>query len=199
MSARRPEAGEPEILAPREERWDASDWWARWDRGRWAGGPGAGARPPFPWPGVFIVLLGAGLLVRQLDGRLSLTAVVLLALGLTFVAYWLVRRSTRPLVPALLLLSLAAGRLFADLGIVDGDGPTALLLGAALLVVWAAGWRRGRRQGWALWLGGILLLVGAAQTSSGVPGLPDVSGLWPLVVVGVGILLIVASSRPDRA
>lgn len=198
MSGRRPAPDEPEVITPPAERRDASDWWARWDGG-WAGGTRAGGRRPFPWPGVFIVLLGAGLLVRQLDGRLSLTAIVLLALGLTFVGYWLVRRSTWPLVPALLLLSLAAGRLFGDLGVVEGDGPTALLLGAALLVVWAAGRRRGRAQGWALWLGGILLLVGAAQTSGRVPGLPDVSGLWPLVVVGVGILLIVTSSRRDRA
>jgi hypothetical protein len=147
---------------------------------------------------VFIVLLGVGLLARQIDGRLSLTAVVLLALGLTFVGYWLVSRSTWSLVPALLLLSLAAGRLFGDLRIVEGDGPTALLLGAALLVVWAAGRRRRRGLDWALWLGGILLLVGAAQSSGRVPGLPDVSGLWPLLVVGVGILLIVASTRRGR-
>jgi hypothetical protein len=197
VSERRPADREPEIVTERGEPRQRDDWWGDWDGRRWRDGIRAGrsGRSTFPWPGVFLVLLGAGLLVRQLDGRMSLTAVVLLALGFSFVAYWVVNRSTWPLAPALLLLSLAAGRLLGDLGVVQGDGPTALLLGGALLVIWAAGRRRGRGPGWALWLGGILLLIGVAQASAQMPGVPDMSGLWPLVIVGVGVVLIATSTR----
>lgn len=52
----------------------------------------------------------------------------------------------------------------------------------------------GSRRG-GLWVGGVLIALGAALLAQNlVPGL-DIWRLWPLVVVGVGLLIIVGSGR----
>ena len=178
-SDRRPE---PEIIT---EPW-------RGRGGRWPMSVGGGRS--FPWPGVFLVLIGLGLLIRQVEPRVGIGTIILLALGLSFALHWVVTRSSWPLVPAFLLVALAFGRLLGELGLVRGDGPTALLLGIGMLAVWGYARSQGRPLGWALWLGAILALIGFVQLTDTLPGLPDIGGLWPLVVVGVGIALIAGST-----
>jgi hypothetical protein len=46
-----------------------------------------------------------------------------------------------------------------------------------------------------LWLAGILALVGILQLTAQLPGMLDLSGSWPLVLVLAGLVVIVASSR----
>ena len=150
----------------------------------------------FPWLGALLLLLGVGLLARQLDARISLGGLLLLALGLAFAGAWLFSRQRWALVPASLLLALAAGRLLRDVGVVDGDGWTSLLLGAALLLVWLVGRTQGGRHGWALWLGGLLLVVSLTQLSDRVPGFPDLGALWPVLLIVGGVVLIAGSALP---
>jgi hypothetical protein len=180
------------------------DWAIQWRR-HWDDGEGAepadpgpwpwGTGRPFPWLGVVLVLLGVGLLVRQLVPAISVLGLVLLALGLAFAAAWLLRGARWAMVPTLLLLALAGARLLGDLGVLRGDGWTPLLLGASLLVIWLIA-RRGRGgQDWALWLGAILVLVGLTQVSDELPGVPDVSPVWPVVLIAAGAVLIAASAR----
>ncbi len=182
-------------------------WAGQWRR-RWAEteelGPAGPFRPPwpggrpFPWLGVILVLLGVGLLIRQLAPSISILGLILLAVGLAFAAAWLLGRARWARVPALLLLALAAARLLGDLGLLPGEGWTPLLLGAALVAIWLLRGRRRRGQDWTLWLGVILALVGLTQVTDQLPGVPDLSPVWPVVLVAAGAVLIAIEVRRRR-
>ncbi len=88
------------------------------------------------------------------------------------------------------LLALAAARLGGELGYVSGDGWSALFLGAGLVIAFAVGRLQRVRRDWALWVGLILVLVGFAQVSDRITGLPDLGLLWPLAVIAIGAVLL---------
>ncbi|MEO7117842.1 MAG: hypothetical protein ABIZ34_02595, partial [Candidatus Limnocylindrales bacterium] len=118
---------------------------------------------------------------------------LLLALGLAFLAAWALGGAKWAFLWAALLLALAAGRLIRELGYVaeDADGWTALFLGIALLSSWVVGMAQGVRRGWALWIGAIMTVIGAAQVSDRIPGLPDLGWLWPAAIVVLGVALLI--------
>jgi hypothetical protein len=176
---------------------DPRVWWAR----RVGSGPDQDwnwtDRRRIPWLGIFLVMLGAALLIQQLDPRISFGSLLLLALGLAFGAAWLVGRSRWAALPGLILLALAGARLGSELRLLVGDGWTPLLLGAALLIAWGIGRLQGARREWALWIGLLLALVGLAQISDQLPDLLDVGPLWALVILVAGILLILGRRLPS--
>jgi hypothetical protein len=190
-------------VTERRSRDPRTDWATQWRR-HWDGAEGAepadasgwpwGTGRPFPWLGVVLVLLGVGLLVRELLPAITVLGLVLLALGLAFAAAWLLRGARWAMVPALLLLALAAARLLGDLGLLRGEGWTPLLLGASLLAIWLLGRRGKAGHNWALWLGVILVLVGLTQVSDELPGVPDLSPAWPVVLIAAGAVLIAVSA-----
>lgn len=168
---------------------DEPDW------GSW-GWTGGGRR--FPLLGVVLVLLGAGLLIRQLDPRIGWSTLVFLALALAFSGAWLLGRSRFAVVPAFFFFALGVPALLQDLGVVVGEGWTTLSLGVALLVAWGFGRLRGRTHGWALWLGGLLTIVGLAQVSYRLAGLPAIGALWPVIIIVAGLLIIFRDRLPTR-
>jgi hypothetical protein len=96
-------------------------------------------------------------------------------------------------VPAALLLALALARLVVELGIVAGDGWTALFLGLGLGAIWAVGrWQRAKRE-WALWLGVILVSIGLAQIALREVGFQDFGLLWPALIIVIGGALLLRS------
>lgn len=159
--------------------------WAAWT---WSGG-----NRRFSWLGVFLVLVGGWLLIQAVQPRISLTSLLLVALGVAFGAAWLVGGVRGAFVPAAVLLGLAASRLGGELGALVGDGYTALFLGAALVLAWIVGRAQQVRRDWALWLGAILLLIGFAQASDRIPGLPDLGLLGPAVIILAGGALLLRS------
>ncbi len=181
---------------------------------RWPPAP----RRPFPRAGALLVLVGIGLLARQLLPGLGLVTIFLLALAGMFALDVVVTRVRWPLLPAALLAALGIGRLASEVGLVRGESITALLLGAVFLGVWAlsrrspttrrppraggaaapAAVQRGRPD-WALWLGVIFAAIGVVQLTDDIPNLPDLGGLWPLVVVAVGVVLVVVGLRRERS
>lgn len=159
--------------------------WAAWS---WSGG---GRR--FSWLGVFLVLVGGWLLVQVVQPRISLTSLLLVTLGLAFGAAWLVGGVRGAFVPAAIVLALAASRLGTEVGALVGDGYAALFLGAALVLAWIVGRIQHVRRDWALWLGAILLLIGFAQVSDRIPGLPDLGLLAPALIILAGGALLLRS------
>ncbi len=176
--------------------------------------PGGGDRPPewsvwswregsgrrFPWLGILLVLVGVLLFVQHLllPGA-SLTGLVLVALGTAFAGAWLVGGSRWSMIPALVLLALGLARLAGDLRILTGNGWTSLFLGLALLAIWGIGQAQRRPHGWALWLGGLLSLIGLIQVSDRLTGIPEFGFLWPLVLVAIGLALILGGRLPGRS
>lgn len=156
--------------------------WAAW---HWASG-----RRRFPWAGILLVLLGGALLLQQLVPGLQFGTIILLGLGLAFLAAWLAGRSRVAATPGFIFLGLGIGPLLRDLGYIQGGGWTSLILGIALLALWAVGEIMRQRHGWALWVGGILALIGLAQVSDRIPGFPDVAALWPVLLIAIGLVVI---------
>ena len=148
----------------------------------------------FPWAGVLLVLLGLALLVREFVPSLSATGLLLLAIGLAFVGAWLLGGARWAIAPALFVLALAAARLLQDVGVLPGEGWTALALAGALAVLWLRA-RTQRRRDWLLWIAAIFALIGVIQLSEELPGVPDLSGAWPLVLVVTGAVVIALSAR----
>jgi hypothetical protein len=157
--------------------------WTAWS---WSGG-----RRSFSWLGVFLVLVGAALLVRYVQPAISFNTLLLLALGLAFGAAWLLGGARWALVPAAVVLALAAARLAAELHLIEGDGWSALFLGVALLVTWVIGELWGSKRRWAFWAGAILALIGLAQVTDRIAGLPDLGWLWPAAIIAIGAALLV--------
>lgn len=164
--------------------------WAAWS---WA----RGGRP-FPWLGVFVVLIGVALLIQQLQPAISLSSLLLVALGAAFGAAWILGRVRGAFVPAAVLVSLAAARLAGELGYLVGNGWTSLFLGIAFGLIWLVGRVQGVRRDWALWVGVILGLIGLVQISGRIPALSDLALLWPLVIIALGGALLLRSRLADR-
>ncbi len=177
-------------------------------------------RRPFPRAGALLVVGGIGLLARQVLPGLGLVTIFLLALAGMFALDVVFTRARWPLLPAALLAALGIGRLASEVGLVRGESITALLLGGVFLGLWALAGRgattthgHARRPGsgaplaiartgrpdWALWLGVIFAAIGVVQLTDDIPNLPDLGGLWPLVVVAVGFVLVVVGLRRERS
>ncbi len=157
------------------------------------GGPRGRSR--LPWFGIFLVVFGGLLLLRQVFPALETAGSLLfLAAGLAFLVSWLVNRGVGSLYLGSIITALAAPDLLAAANIVEGPGVGTLCLGIAFLfiaVVRAAsrgGW------GWQAALGAILVLIGGSSLA-----LPPFSDLvWPILLVVLGgILLIRASTGRD--
>ena len=161
--------------------------WAAWSWGRrgWS----------FPWLGVLLVLVGAGLLIQYFVPGVSAGTLVLAALGLVFIAAWVFGRSRWAVVPGLLILALATAGLARELNIYDGPGLTAIALAVAFLLIWLLDYARGRRSTWPLWGMAIFGLVGLVQVSGRIAGIPELGALWPVLIIVLGVLLLLSARR----
>lgn len=156
-------------------------------------------RRRFPWFGLFLVALGVALAVDQADLGITTAHLLPLLAGLVFGSAFLLGFGGGAGVAAAVLLGWGAARTLEDLGMVSGAGWAPLLVGAGFLAVYLVGLaREAGRHGWALWVGLVLVAVGAAQIGvREIPGAPPLDELVvPLILVGFGVLLIVrAMSR----
>lgn len=174
-----------------QERAEEPEWvawkWARGGRG-------------FPWLGVLLVLLGLGLLVQFVFPIISIGTLLLLAIGVAFLAGWLLGGSWLSMVPGVLITALGLAELVEDLALlgppgedVAGLASSALALG--FLLIWLLGYLRGRRSTWPLWGAALFGLIGVAQLSGRLVGIPELGALWPVLVIAVGVLLILNARR----
>lgn len=154
----------------------------------------------FPWLGVLLVLLGVGLLAQFLVPTLSLGTLVLLAVGLAFVGGWLFGGSWFSLVPGSIFTSLGVAELIEDLALLgpagqDVPGLASSALAIGFFLVWLVGYLRGRRHSWPLWGAAIFGVIGFAQLSGRIVGLPELGVLWPLLIIAIGLLMMVGARR----
>ncbi len=153
----------------------------------------------FPWLGLLLVMVGAGLLIQYLLPAVSATTLVLAGISGAFLASWLFTRAFFPLIPGLLIGALVVARLVDELGIYSGPGGTAMAVAGAFLLIWIAseGLRSSRRRpaGWALWGAAIFGLIGFIEISGSIGNVPDLGALWPLAIIVVGLVLVFGGSR----
>jgi len=136
----------------------------------------------FPWLGVLLVLIGLALLVQYFVAAVSAGTLVLLAIGIAFLA--------GELIEDLALLGPAGDD-------VPGLASTSLALG--FLFIWLVGYVRGRRSSWPLWGAALFGLIGVAQLSGRLAGIPELGALWPVAIIAAGLLILLASRRSSAA
>ena len=150
----------------------------------------------FPWVGLLLVMVGAGLLIQFLVPALSATTLIVAALAISFLAGGLMGRATFLITPGLLLGALVVARLIDELNVYTGPGTTAVALAVAFLLIYLISVRRGRRRSdWALWGAGIFGLIGFVQISGRIASIPELGGFWPAAIIVIGILLLVNNAR----
>jgi hypothetical protein len=143
--------------------------------------------PRLPWIGIFLVIVGALLLVERLANQYLVPAnLVVLAAGLSFIIVWLVRRSTFALYAGAFLTASAIPGLVEGLGYNSPTGLGTLCYGLAFLFIAVVRMQRGGGIGWQAILGGALTLLGASQLA--LPASADL--LLPIVLVILGLVLV---------
>lgn len=154
----------------------------------------------FPWLGLLLVMVGVVLLINYFLPTVSIGTLILLALALVFFSGWIFGGSRFILVPGLIVLALAVARLIDELNIYTGPGTTPLCLAAAFGVMWLIFVARGRRATWPLWGVAIFGLIGLVEVSSHLASIPDYGGLWPALIIVIGLILVVNSrgGQPRR-
>jgi hypothetical protein len=170
-------------------------------RGSW-GWSDRNAYPGLPFLGLFLVLLGGLLLIGELVPGFHVWGAALgVAAGLAYLIAWLTNHGRWGLYPGVILLSLSLPSFLIDLGLVqEAPGWTTLSLGIGLLLIALWRWYGGRGVGWQALVGVVLAFVGGGDViSTLVPHAPSLDALiGPLVVLGLGLLVIVRSTQRGR-
>jgi hypothetical protein len=179
---------EPKNVTPEEVRPDQNqpEWWGWTSESR---------RRGFPLLGVLLVLIGIGLLLQYVFPGVSISTLILLAVGLAFLAAWLIGRSWFAMVPGYLIFALGISELLEDLAVlrpahqdVPGLGSTALAVG--FLAIFITARLSGRHWTWPLWAAAVFGLIGVAQLSALV-ALPQYGGaLVPVLIIVLGLVLL---------
>ena len=63
------------------------------------------------------------------------------------------------------------------------------------MLIWAIGLARDRRSRWPLVAAAILGLVGLVQISGRLTNIPELTVVWPVVIIVVGVLLLISARR----
>ena len=162
----------------------------------WSEVPGAPSRSRLPWFGIFLVVFGALLLLRQLFPSLETAGSLLfLAVGVAFLVSWLVNRGLGSLYLGAIITALAAPDLLAAANVVSGPGVGTLCLGIAFLFIALVRGVSGAGWGWQLVLGVILFAIGASSVA--LPNLSDI--LWPVALLVLGVIVLVRAMTPRRS
>ncbi len=157
------------------------------------GGPRGRTR--LPWFGIFLVVFGGLLLLRQAFPALDTAGSLLfLAAGLAFLVSWLVNRGVASLYLGSIITALAAPDLLAAANVVEGPGVGTLCLGIAFLFIAAVRAASRGGWGWQVGLGVILTVIGASSIA--VSELNDL--VWPILLVVLGGILLVRAAADRR-
>jgi hypothetical protein len=180
MTERRDEALTGDVIEPGSGNVRAYSW-------EWSELPGTSGRSRLPWFGIFLVVLGALLLLRTLFPALETAgSLFFLAIGVAFLVSWAINRGMGSLYLGSIITALAAPDLLIAAGAPDQSGLGTLCLGAAFLFIALVRGATGHGIGWQAGLGVLLVAVGAS--SYAIPGINDL--VWPIVIVILGVILL---------
>ena len=161
-------------------------------------------RPRVPLIGLFLVVLGGLLLLRQFVPALSITfSAFVVAAGIILIALYFLRRAgVLTLYAGVILTALSLPGLLQDLNVIrEGGGWGTLFLGIGFIVIALLRASSRAGTGWQMIVGIVLAALGGLQVvGRELPGSPTIDRLlWPIVLLLAGIWLISRSRRPpDR-
>jgi hypothetical protein len=152
----------------------------------WNWGRDEDRRPQVPWIGVFLLILGALLILERFPQYRNLGDIVVLAAGLAFLVVWLIRRSSLALYAGAILTAAAVPGLVEGLGYATGPGFGSVCYGLAFLFIALVRAASRGGWGWQLILGAVLVALGASEMA-----LPDLADLTlPLLLIALGVVLM---------
>jgi hypothetical protein len=172
-------------------------------------------RPPTtPWAvnprvitGVVVIALGLVMLVATVADSQLVGQMIVLLLGVIFLAWGATVRHPGPLIPGCILTGIGVGILLSQwlfisiLGQAQG-GVITLCLGLGFLLIMPAQQFVTRQPAhwWPLIPGGILSLTGFGLLlgDAGLTMLTWIGRLWPLALIGVGVALLYQALRAHR-
>jgi hypothetical protein len=161
----------------------------------WSDIGGPRGRSRLPWFGIFLVVFGGLLLLRQVFPSLETAGSLLfLAAGVAFLVSWLVNRGVGSLYLGAIITALSAPDLLAAAKVVEGPGVGTLCLGIAFLFIAAVRAATGGGWGWQAALGAIMTAIGGSSIA--VPGFNDL--VWPIILLALGGILLLRAARPGR-
>jgi hypothetical protein len=161
----------------------------------WSDIGGPRARSRLPWFGIFLVVFGGLLLLRQVFPSLETAGSLLfLAAGVAFLVSWLVNRGVGSLYLGSIITALAAPDLLAAAKVAEGPGVGTFCLGIAFLFIAVVRAATGGGWGWQAALGALMAAIGG--TAIAVPGFNDL--VWPIVLVVLGGILLLRATRARR-
>jgi len=165
----------------------------------WSWSSDEAGRPGLPFLGVFLLGFGGLLLLQQLVPGTSIWSWLGLLIGVSALVVYVSRRGSPGsgfmLWLGVILVAIGLPSLLISVGLIpDRDGWGTLFLGIALI---GLGLVRRTRPGipLAVWLGGILALLGLSATAL----LPNVgSYLFPILVIAVGGIVVLRALTSRR-
>jgi hypothetical protein len=162
----------------------------------WSNVAGPAGSRRLPWIGIFLLVFGALLLLRQaLPGLATAGSLVVLAVGIALLIKWALDRSLLALYGGAVITALGLPDLLSAAGIASGPGLGTLLVGVAFLAIAGIRAASGGGVGWQAYLGLILAIVGGAQVV-----VPALGGLvLPALLVIGGLYLVARTSRTSTA
>jgi len=161
----------------------------------WSDIGGTPARSRLPWFGIFLVVFGVLLLLRQVNPNLETAgSLLVLAAGVAFLVSWLVNRGMGSLYLGAIITALAAPDLLAAAGVIEGPGVGTLCLGLAFLFIAVVRAASGAGWGWQAILGAILFAIGGSNLV--IPSFSDL--VWPIILVALGVIVLLRASAARR-
>jgi hypothetical protein len=154
----------------------------------------------FPWLGLLLVVVGVGLTILYFFPAIGLGTLVLAGIAVAFFAGYAFGGPNALLIPGLLIGALVVARLIDAFNIYTGPGTTALAVAGAFLIIWLLGLRRPNRRPsmWPLWGAAIFGLVGFIELAGNLSSLPALSGLWPILLIAIGLFVVFNGRRNTR-
>jgi hypothetical protein len=145
--------------------------------------------------GIFLICLGLLLGLGQLypDARIGASA-FFLAVGVALVAIGIRDRSNLALYAGVVVTAIALSNMLSGMGRIDGPGWGTLFLGVGVTAIALFRSTAGRRLGWTLGIGLLLVLWGGGDVVASRLQFPADRLIGPLLIVLLG-LYIVSRSR----
>lgn len=123
---------------------------------------------------------------------------VLGSISVVFVVALVATRAYGFLIPAMIFAGLSAGTYAVSLG-EDSGGAVVLGLGGGFIAIYAlSSLFFARSHWWPLIPGTILTLVGGSLVFGGAAGAELAGRVWPLVLVGIGLLMLLGAGNARR-
>ncbi len=148
--------------------------------------------------GLVLILIGVLLLVAQYTDVLG-GWVVLVGLGLIFLAAFAINRQYGFLIPGCLLVGIGIPVYFTEkVPGFDGEAYAGLVplgLGLGFIAIWLIDLvvNRGRRHGWWPLIPGVIVsLVGISELAKVEPWLQDIGRWWPVLLIALGLWILLA-------